>query len=122
MVVMSLVTTILVVVFWLLATGKAAIITFAILFGIGSGAGIGLTPALCAHIAPVKDMGTFTGIVFAFASIAALTRPPIGGQLISLNNGSFRYTAIFAGVSCALGTVLFLLCRIVLRGVRMARI
>ncbi|KAH7354538.1 major facilitator superfamily transporter [Plectosphaerella cucumerina] len=122
MVVMSFFTTTLVLVFWLLATGKAAIITFAVLFGIGSGAGIRLTPALCAHISPPKDMGTFTGTVFAVASIAPLTSPPIGGQLISLDNGSFRYTAIFAGVSCGIGTALFLLCRIVLRGIRMAKI
>ncbi|EXK24170.1 hypothetical protein FOMG_19091 [Fusarium oxysporum f. sp. melonis 26406] len=122
MVGMSFFTTILVLVLWLLATGNAAIVLFAALFGIGSGAGIGLTPMLCAHIAPVNEIGTFTGTVFAFASLAALTGSPIGGQLISLDNGSFRYTTIFAGVSCAVGTVLFVLCRITLGGVRMARI
>lgn len=48
MIVMSAFITALIVGLWLFATVNAAIINFAALLGVGSGAGISLTPALCA--------------------------------------------------------------------------
>ncbi|KAH7394619.1 hypothetical protein BKA66DRAFT_281886 [Pyrenochaeta sp. MPI-SDFR-AT-0127] len=119
---MSTFTTVLVLGLWLPASGNALIILFAALFGSGSGAGIGLTPALCAHVSSIKDIGTFTGTVFAIASFAALTGSPIGGQIVAISYGSFRNTAIFAGVSCALGTALFVMCRVTLGGIRMVKV
>jgi MFS family permease len=83
MIVMSTFTTVLILALWLPATGNTPLIIFAALFGIGSGAGIGLTPALCAQVSPVKDIGVRTGTVFAISSIAALTGSPIGGQIIA---------------------------------------
>jgi predicted MFS family arabinose efflux permease len=122
MIVMSFFTTILILALWLPATGNTPIILFAVLFGIGSGAGIGLTPVLCATVSPIEDIGVRTGTIFAISSIAALTGSPIGGQIIGDSHGSLRNTAIFSGVSCALGTALFLAARISHGGVKATKI
>ncbi|KAL9619597.1 MAG: hypothetical protein Q9160_005784 [Pyrenula sp. 1 TL-2023] len=119
MIVMSAFTTILVLALWLpistSATGgssNAGIIAFAALFGIGSGAGIGLTPVLCAQISPIRDIGVRTGTVFAFASIAALTGSPIGGKIVTDTSEDFKWTIVFAGVSCTLGVGFFTAARV----------
>ena len=122
MIVMSFFSAILIMALWVPASGNAPIILFAALFGIGSGAGIGLTPALCAQVSPIKDLGVRTGSIFAIASIAALTGSPIGGQIISDSQGSFRNCQIFAGVSCMIGAALFLATRITLAGVKWVKI
>ena len=119
---MSSFTTILILAMWLPATGNAALIVFAALFGIASGAGIGLTPALCAQVSPIQEIGIRTGTVFSIAAFAALTGSPIGGQIIAASHGSFRYAAVFGGVSCAIGTVLFIVTRIALAGVKLTKI
>jgi MFS family permease len=122
MVVMSAFTTALILALWLPASGNAPIIVFAALFGIGSGAGIGLAPALCAHVSPIKEIGVRTGTIFTISAFAALTGSPIGGQIIGDSDGSFTYAKVFGGVSCALGTALFLLARISLAGIKMTKI
>ena len=122
MIVMSGFTTILILAMWLPATGNAANIVFAALFGIASGAGIGLTPALCAQVSPIQEIGVRTGTVFTIAAFAALTGSPIGGQIIAVSNGSFRYAIVFGGVSCALGTALFIATRMAHAGVKMVKI
>lgn len=122
MIIMSTFTSIMLLALWLPATGNVPIILFAALFGIGSGAGIGLTPVLCASISPIKDIGVRTGTVFAIASIAALTGSPLGGRIIADAKGDFKYTIVFAGVSCAVGTVLFVAARIAVGGTKMGKI
>ena len=122
MIVMSAFTTILILAMWLPVTGNAALITFAVLFGIGSGAGIGLTPALAAQISPIQEIGIRSGTIFSIAAFAALTGSPIGGQIIAVDHGSFRYAIVFGGVSCAVGTALFIVTRLTLAGVKMTKI
>ena len=122
MIVMSGFTTILILAMWQPATGNAALIVFAALFGIASGAGIGLTPALCAQVSPIQEIGVRTGTVFSIAAIAALTGSPIGGQIIGDSHGSYRYAIVFGGVSCAIGTALFIITRISHAGVKMTKI
>jgi MFS family permease len=122
MIVMSCFTTVLILALWLPSNGNAPIIVFAAFFGISSGAGIGLTPALCAQVSPIKDIGVRTGTIYAIAAFAALTGSPIGGQIIADSHDSFRNAMIFAGVSCALGAALFAATRISLAGVKMTKI
>ena len=111
MIVMATFTTIIILALWLPATGHAPIILFAVLFGIGSGAGVSLVPAICAAISPMREIGIRTGVLISIASFAALTGSPIGGQIIAVQHGSFKGTMIFSGVSCAVGTVLFVVAR-----------
>jgi len=121
MIVMATFTTIIILALWLPATGNIPIIIFAALFGIGSGTGIGLAPALCADISPMKDIGVRTGTIFAISAFAALTGAPIGGQIVGDSHYSFKWTILFSGVSCAIGTALFVAARINIAGVKMVK-
>ncbi|KAK0654184.1 putative monocarboxylate transporter [Cercophora samala] len=116
MIVMAAFTSILILGVWLPSSGDGAIITFAVLFGIGSGAGIGLTPVLIASISPLQQIGARTGTAFSIASLAALTGSPIGGAILTSANGAFQSTKIFGGVACAVGTLLFIAARVALVG------
>lgn len=122
MIVMSLVTTILILGMWIPATSNAAIIVFAVLFGIASGAGIGLTPALGAQVSPIREIGVWQGTLFFLSSWAALTGSPIGGAILGQAHGDFRYPAVFAGISTFVGFALFLATRVYLVGFKMAKI
>ena len=81
---MSFFTAILILGFWIPASSNAALITFAAFIGIATGAGIGLTPALCAQLSPIKDIGVRTGAIFVLSSFAALTGSPIAGKIYYL--------------------------------------
>lgn len=122
MIVMSAFTTILILALWLPATGNAPIIVFAALFGIGSGAGIGLTPVLAAQISPIQEIGIRTGVACSLASFAALTGSPISGQILLDSNNQFRYPILFGGVSCAIGTSLFLITRLQIAGFKWTKV
>ena len=122
MIVMSGFTTILILALWLPATGNAANIVFAAFFGIASGAGIGLTPALAAQVSPIQEIGIRSGTIFSIAAFAALTGSPIGGQIIVVTHGTFKYAVVFGGVSCAVGTALFIWTRIAYGGLKWVKI
>jgi len=122
MIVMSWTTAILILGLWIPATGNVPLILFAALFGIASGAGIGLTPVLVAQLSPIKDIGIRTGTVFAFAAVAALTGSPIGGQIIVASKGDYRYIAVFGGVSCSIGATLYVVARLMLAGTKLTKI
>jgi hypothetical protein len=116
MVVMGVLTSILILGLWLPSSGDAPIILFASLFAISSGAGIGLTPALCAKLSPITDIGVRTGTVFTISAFAGLTGSPIGGALIARSGGSLTGAIAFGGASCTIGTMLFVASRVVFVG------
>lgn len=122
MIVMSLVTTILILGMWIPATSNAALIVFAVLFGIASGAGIGLTPALSAEVSPIREIGVWQGTLFFLSSWAALTGSPIGGAILGNVHGDFRYAAVFAGCSTFVGFTLFLTTRVYIAGFKWTKI
>lgn len=104
MLVMTTLSTILVLALWLPARGNAALVTFAALFGITSGAIIGLGPVLIVQISPMSELGYRVGTVLAFAAVGTLTSPPIGGVIAASDGGSYTYTCVFSGVSFLIGT------------------
>lgn len=87
------------------ARGNGALITFAALFGITSGAIIGLGPVFTFFISPMNEMGYRMGTVLAFAAVGTLTSPPIGGTFTANSGGSYTCTYAFSGVSLVLGTI-----------------
>ncbi|GIC93061.1 uncharacterized protein Aud_009540 [Aspergillus udagawae] len=105
MLVMTSLSAILVLALWLPARGNVALITFAALFGITSGAIIGLGPVLIVSISPMSESGYRMGTVLAFAAVGTLTSPPIGGAIAADSGGSYTYTCVFSGVSFILGTI-----------------
>lgn len=113
---MAALTSILILALWIPSSGNAAVIVFSAIFGAASGSGISLSPVLVAHSSPMPEIGTRTGMAFAMAAVATLTGSPIGGAIIGAQNGSFVGAKIFGGVSCAIGTLLFVAARIALVG------
>ncbi|EOA89928.1 uncharacterized protein SETTUDRAFT_104871 [Exserohilum turcica Et28A] len=85
----------LTLILWTLAGSETDAIAFCIVFGIFSGMVIGLPPASignilnCSYTAPgtthfaKKKLGHWTGMMYTFAAIPALTGPIIAGHLIT---------------------------------------
>ncbi|KAJ5963702.1 uncharacterized protein N7479_003578 [Penicillium vulpinum] len=105
MLVMTSLSAILVLALWLPSRGNGALITFAALFGITSGAIIGLGPVLIVSISPMNELGYRMGTILAFAAVGTLTSPPIGGAIAADTGGSYTYTCVFSGVSFVMGTI-----------------
>ncbi|KAH7259426.1 major facilitator superfamily domain-containing protein [Fusarium redolens] len=94
----SFLTAILILALWIPASSNAAITTFAALFGFSSGAFISLGPVLIAQISPIHKIGMRQGLLFGMTSVGALTTSPIGGAIVSSDNGSYWGVKVFAGV------------------------
>ncbi|EFE32820.1 uncharacterized protein ARB_00278 [Trichophyton benhamiae CBS 112371] len=122
MIIMCSITSLLILGLWMTASNNLAMILFAVFFGISSGSGVGLTPALVAQVSPMKEIGTRTGLIFAIGSLAGLSGSPIGGQIIEASSGSLRYMMVFAGVNCIIGTLFFVVARLSLGGIKMANV
>lgn len=93
------------------ASGNAAFIMFAVLYGFASGAFVSLLPAQIAHISQVEQIGVNVGVVFAVVSIAGLVGNPIAGAIIDANKGDFWGLNVFAGVTLLAGAFMFTITR-----------
>jgi predicted MFS family arabinose efflux permease len=122
MIFMATLTTVMMLGPLMTAANDAAIIAFAAIFGISSGAGVGLAPVIIAHISPIQDIGIRTGTAFAVGAFAVLSGGPIGGQLVTISDGDFKNTVLFGGVSCAIGTGFFILARIARGGLKFTKV
>lgn len=98
----TLVASLLVLILWTLADTVAAAIGFVVVFGIFSGAVIGLPPASVAHIlgpdpAAQAKLGQWTGMMYSSAAVFALTGPVIAGHLITEFANDFRTVQLWSG-------------------------
>ena len=92
----------LVLCLWTTAKTVPAAIAFVVLFGIFSGAVIGLPPASVAFILgpdPLAQakLGQWTGMMYSSAAIFALTGPVIAGHLISRYGDNFLTVQLWSG-------------------------
>ncbi|KAJ9384855.1 hypothetical protein DTO063F5_4553 [Paecilomyces variotii] len=95
-------------------TSIAAIIAFAVLYGIFSGGLISLQSACIAQITPDhRIIGVKIGIMMAICSFGGLTGSPIGGALITANHGGFTGMIAFSAVILTAGGFLVLLARFI---------
>jgi MFS family permease len=112
---------ILIVALWLPGSGTGATIAFCVLFGFTSGAVVALPPTLVASISDVKQIGVRTGAMFSWVAVAVLVGSPIGGQLYTANNGSYKTMQIFSSVLTAAGTLCFAALRVRLGGLSLRK-
>ncbi|KAF1841859.1 MFS general substrate transporter [Cucurbitaria berberidis CBS 394.84] len=89
------------------ASGNAAYITFAAIYGFSSGAFVSLLPAQIAHISKVEQIGLRVGVIFASISFAGLVGNPIAGAIVSRNNGKYWGLNVFAGIMLLAGASMF---------------
>jgi MFS family permease len=93
------------------ASGNAAYITFAALYGFASGAFVSLLPAQMAQISKVEELGVRIGVIFACVSFAGLIGNPIAGAIVTHPGGPYGGLNVFAGVLLLTGGGLFTLTR-----------
>lgn len=113
MIIVNTFSAVIVLAIWLPSYGNIPIIIFAALFGFSSGAFVSLAPSLVAQISDIREIGVRNGSLFAAISIAALTGSPIGGALVTADNGGFTYLQIFCGVTMSVGCVIYVASRAV---------
>lgn len=118
MVVTSFLSTILVLALWLPARGNVPYILFSAFYGFSSGAFVSLAPALVAQISDIRQIGIRTGSMFAIVSIAALVGTPIGGALVSDEDGNYLHLQIFCGIMMLAGSFVFVASRLALVGAK----
>ncbi|KAF2863396.1 MFS general substrate transporter [Piedraia hortae CBS 480.64] len=85
---------------WTTAKTVSAAMGFVVVFGIFSGAVIGLPPASVAHILGpdhINKLGQWTGILYSSSAIFALTGPVIAGHLITAYNRNFLTVQLWSG-------------------------
>jgi 2-keto-4-pentenoate hydratase len=106
-----LVASIIVLALGLPASGNAAHITFAVLYGFASGAYVSLLPAQIALVSKVEQIGVRVGVTFACVSFAGLVGNPIAGAIVVANNGAFWGLHVFAGIMLLTGALCFMFTR-----------
>lgn len=117
MIIMVVFSLIIVLALWLPGCGERALITFAALFGVGSGACIGLGPVLIMGISPMEEVGFRMGTIFSIAGIGTLTSPPIGGAIAQRTaNGDYTFACVFSGVNYFLSVIFIIILRVRLVG------
>jgi MCP family monocarboxylic acid transporter-like MFS transporter 10 len=102
---------------WSLANTVGKALAFVIMFGIVSGAIIGLPPASVANIIDMSTdvdhskLGQWTGMMYTMASLFALTGPVIAGHLVSHYGNAYIAVQMWSG-TCLLFSALCMLAAI----------
>ena len=117
MILMVIFSIVIVLGLWLPGRSDATSIAFATLFGIGSGAVIGLGPVLIMSISPMNEVGYRMGTIFAIAGIGCLTSPPIGGAIAdATRNEDYDFACVFSGLNYFISLVFIIWLRMRLVG------
>ncbi|KAJ9203497.1 hypothetical protein DTO164E3_2419 [Paecilomyces variotii] len=69
-----------------------------------------------------KKLSLRMALVFVLISLASLTGAPLGGHLVTTNDGKYLTAQLFAGVNIALGALFFLLARLAKQGCAAMRV
>ena len=90
---------------WASVKDVGGLYAFAVLYGFFSNGVQGLWPGGLASLTENdSEIGTRMGMGFTIASFALLTGPPVGGALVSQDNGRYLHAQMWAGSSLALGS------------------
>lgn len=116
------VASLLTLILWTLAGSEKDAIAFCVVFGVFSGMVIGLPPASIGHILNCtymtadtkhlakKKLGHWTGMMYTFAAIPALTGPVIAGHLITQYN-TYVTVQMWSGTNLMLSFACMLVAR-----------
>ncbi|KAF2868928.1 major facilitator superfamily domain-containing protein [Massariosphaeria phaeospora] len=121
-IVSQIVSSLLIFVLWTLAGSTAAAIAFCVLFGIFSGAVIGLPPASMANILSCtydtpetkalahSKLGSWTGMMYTMAAIPSLVGPVIVGHLVT-QYSTYVTAQVWSGAMLLLSALCMLMSR-----------
>jgi MFS family permease len=97
---------------WTAIKDHTGLIIFDVFYGVIMAAAQGLfPPSLGSLTTDMSKMGIRNGMVFSVVGIAQLIGTPIGGALISANNGKYLYAQLFGGLSICVGVSLVFVAR-----------
>jgi MFS family permease len=98
---------------WMGVTSQNSFYVFVSFYGLGLAAFQSLIPTSVARMTKdITKIGTRMGMVFTFLSFASLVGPPIGGALLSADQGGYLYAQAWSGASAAVGTSLVVAARV----------
>jgi len=108
--IVTFIASILVLGLWTTASTVPAAIAFVVIFGIFSGAVIGLPPASVAYILGLdpeaqSKLGQWVGMMYSSSAVFALTGPVIAGHLISAYDDNFLTVQCWSGACMFLAAV-----------------
>lgn len=110
-------TTISVLGVWLPFGGtKAGTAVFALLFGLGSGSNISLTPVCIGQLCRIENYGRYYSTCFSIVSLGCLSGVPIAGKILDMSGGKFNGLVIFVGCCYAGGLLAFYCARVLAVG------
>ncbi|KAF2258529.1 MFS general substrate transporter [Lojkania enalia] len=121
-VVSQIISSLLVLVLWTIAGSTSAAIAFCVLFGMFSGAVIGLPPASVANILDCtyntpstkhighSKLGQWTGMMYSFAAIPSLVGPVVAGHLVT-QYSTYITVQIWAGANLMVSAVCMIVAR-----------
>ncbi|UKZ86031.1 uncharacterized protein TrAFT101_001870 [Trichoderma asperellum] len=93
---------------WMAVKNVAGLYVWIVFYGTFAGGVQSLVPAgLSSLTIDLQKAGVRLGMMFTVMSFAALTGPPIAGQIISAAHGAYFGAEIFAGISMLIGSLFF---------------
>ncbi|KAG8886899.1 hypothetical protein FRB98_000815 [Tulasnella sp. 332] len=90
---------------WPHCRSQASLVVIALLYGMSSGAFVGLLATPVAQLGDTGDIGRRTGMLFTVMAIGAVVGPPIAGAIYSATGG-FDIVGIYAGVTVLISSAL----------------
>ncbi|KAF7587482.1 hypothetical protein BBP40_007179 [Aspergillus hancockii] len=101
---------------WLKAgPNKAAIISYAALFGFWSGSAISLSPVCVAQTCETEDFGKKYGTAYTFVALGVLVSLPIAGEILNVQSsrgmGEYWGLILFCGLAYIISVGLFVCAR-----------
>ena len=108
--VVTFIASLLILLLWTMTKAVSSAIAFVVLFGIFSGAVIGLPPASVASILgpdakAQSKLGQWTGMMYSSAALFAFTGPVIAGHLVSDYEGNYLTVQCWSGICLFLSAV-----------------
>ncbi|KAK9464604.1 major facilitator superfamily domain-containing protein [Lipomyces arxii] len=94
----SIITTAVLLAFWLTSTGHVPIIIFSGLYGFVAGPVMSVWQSMIAEVSPPEEMGARLGMVNAISAFSCLCGIPIAGAILDGNGGKYTGMAIYTAV------------------------
>ncbi|KAK9327830.1 major facilitator superfamily domain-containing protein [Lipomyces starkeyi] len=91
-------TAIITVALWIPASGHLPVIIYAAFYGLFSGIAVTVWQPMIAEISPVTEIGARLGAVSAIQGVSSLLGTPVGGAIVTHNEGEYWGAAVFAAV------------------------
>ncbi|KAI3339210.1 monocarboxylate permease-like protein [Ustulina deusta] len=107
---------------WVPGNTTGTTLAFGAVYGFTSGAFISLAPAVIAQISDLRQIGARSGVLLFVSSLGALTGSPVGGAIVTAQNGEYLGLKLFTGVTITLAAVVLVAARGVQVGFKMVKI